>query len=321
MAGKGESRKQRGRRLSISSECGLESLEQRVLPAADLIFTAAEVKVKTDPAEGSNQYVVDVNYTIKNIGSTGVDLSGAQLNSSSDNIKFRVYKSIDETLDGNDPLAFSTDFDLGDTVSDVLDPNETESGTTSKNFAADPNFNFLIFLVDSTLQAAEQNENNNVFVFDASKPELIGGSGIIGIPPKATSTIDSQLTVRDLNTLNFNGGGFGVSVDGAEAKDKLFLHKTVVGGQKLRIAGTKLKLGSTTIGTVTSVIPTSDNGFQMSMQINFNGEVNRDVLNKLMRNISLRPGAKSVGMRTAHFQVKDNLENFSNVKDRPIQVS
>lgn len=307
------------RRGRSGAALGVESLEVRVLPAVDLIVSAGSMTVSADPPAGSNLYNVTVSITLKNLGTTPIDLTNVA-NDPTDNVNIQLYLSMDNVLDGGDSTAFSgSHFSLVDNGPHVIGQNEEWGVGSGRQFLARQTFNYLIFKVDYNDKVTESNENNNTLVVDAQAVKLLGGGGTVNAAPKATVAIDTSLTVRDLNTVNFNGGNFGVLVDGAQVKDK-FLLKTGEGAERLRLAGKKLKLGATTIGTVTKVIPTAGNSFEMSLRVELTGEVSRDVLNRALRNLSFRPGAKSSGTRTVQFQVKDNLENFSEVAETTVQV-
>ena len=319
----GERKLRTGKRQwrTLGAECAVESLEGRVLPAVDLIVSAGSMTVSTDPPVGSNLYGVNLQFTVKNLGTTPIEMTGVA-NDPSDNVKIQVYLSLDGVLDGGDPLAFvGQTFSLIDNGSHLLGQNQTGGLGAGKQFLARETFNFLIFKVDFDNQVTESNENNNTFVFDAQAVTLVGGGGVIFIGPKVTAPIDFTVRVRDLNTVNFVGGNFGVLISDAQPKEKLSMLQSGEGADRLRMTGKKLKLGGTTIGTVTKVIPTASNSFEMSLRVDFTGEVSRNVLQRLMQNLSFRAGAKSTGVRTAKFQVKDNLENLSNTTERAIQVT
>lgn len=296
-----------------------ETLETRVLPAVDLIISAASVNIQTDPPVGSNQYSVAYQFTVKNLGTTPVDVNGVA-NDISDNVLIRVYGSLDATLDNSDSPIFSFSNTLVDNGSKILAQNETASVSTAQPFLARQTMNFWIFKVDNDDKISESNENNNTFAVNIQVPSLIEVAGTSNIGPKQLGKIHDNVTVRDLNTTNFEGGNLGIVIDGAQAKEKFFL-KEGTGAERIRLTGSKLKLGGKTVGTVTKVLPNDGNSFQMSLQINFTGNVSRDNLNRIIRNLKFRTGINSTGNRTAHIQVKDNLENLTNVIDRTIHVT
>jgi len=297
-----------------------ETLETRVLPAVDLIISAAAVNVQSDPPLGSNQYIVSYQFTVKNLGTTPVDVNGVA-NDISDNVLIRIYGSLDATLDNSDLPVFNFSHTLIDNGPKVLAQNETAGIVGAQGFLARQTMNFWIFKVDNDDKISESNENNNTFAVNIQPPSMIEVMGTSNIGPKESGTIHNEVTVRDLNTTNFQGGNLGIVIDGAQAKDKFLPFKVGTGEDRLRLTGAKLKLGSKTIGTVTKVLPKADNGFQMSLQVEFTGEVSRDNLNRLIRNVRFRAAPTSTGNRTAHIQIKDNLENFSNVIDRTIHVT
>lgn len=296
-----------------------EVLETRILPAVDLILSTATINITGDPAVGSNQYSISLLYKMKNLGTTPIDVTGVA-GDPSDNVRVQVYGSLDSTLDGGDTPAFSFDFDLVDNGSHLLNQNDEAGAVLGTTFLARQTLNFLILKVDYNNAVTESNETNNTFVLNVQNPTLKEVAGTSNIGPKQIGTIHNDLTVRDLNTTNFLGGNFGITIDGAQAREKFFL-KDGVGAERLRIAGSKLKLGAQKIGTVTKVLPNDSNGFQMSLQVEFTGDVSRDTLNRVLRNLSFKTTANSTGDRTAHIQVKDNLENFTNVIDRTIHVT
>lgn len=310
----------RRRRTSKRAESALESLETRILPAVDLIISTATVNITGDPAVGSNQYSLNILYKVKNLGTTPIDLTGVA-NDPSDNVQIRIYASMDTVVDAGDGNALGFDFDGIDNGPHVIGQNEESGLTAGVVFNARQTFNFFIVKVDFDGQVTESNENNNTFVIDAQDVSLVGGGGTVNVAPKATVPLDPTVKVRDLNTVNFKDGNFGATVTGAQLKDKFLLTQTGEGDDRLRMAGKKLKLGSKTIGTVVKVVPKESNAFQMSLRVEFTGDVNRDVLHRLMRNLSFRPGAKSTGSRLVQFQVKDNLENLSNVTETTVQIT
>ena len=112
-----------------------ESLETRVLPAVDLIVSEASYKITSDPFAGSDQYQLEFDFTIKNLGTTSVDLTGAPGNLS-DNVLVRIYLSQDDILDGSDQNAFSGDFNLGDGGSTVIGQNQEFDAMVSGPFTA-----------------------------------------------------------------------------------------------------------------------------------------------------------------------------------------
>ncbi|MCA9098934.1 MAG: hypothetical protein KDA36_11125, partial [Planctomycetaceae bacterium] len=100
-----------------------ETLETRVLPAVDLIVSAASLSITGDPPVGSNQYSINFSYKIKNLGTTPIDLTGVA-NDVSDNVRNRVYGSLDENLDVGDPLGIGFDLTLVDNGPHVLNQND-----------------------------------------------------------------------------------------------------------------------------------------------------------------------------------------------------
>ncbi|MCA9092619.1 MAG: hypothetical protein KDA68_03980 [Planctomycetaceae bacterium] len=312
--------KRRNRREWDMGGAACESLETRVLPAVDLIVSEASYKITSDPFAGSDQYQLEFDFTIKNLGTTSVDLTGAPGNLS-DNVLVRIYLSQDDILDGSDQNAFSGDFNLGDGGSTVIGQNQEFDAMVSGPFTANQGFRYLIIKVDSTNKVSESNESNNAFAVDAQKPELHGQTTDIFFNPKGKGALNNTLFVRDLNTINFQGGNFGVTVTGAQQKDKFLFLKSGTGPDRIRKAGNKIKMGSQTIGTVTQVLPTQDNGFQMTWRVDFTGEVNRDALSRIMRSVGFRPSVNATGSRGLQFQVKDNLENLSNVSSRTMHIS
>ncbi|MFO1021683.1 MAG: CARDB domain-containing protein [Planctomycetales bacterium] len=310
----------RRRARFTGSSSPVEALEAKVLPAVDLIVNAVDLKLFDPPPAGSNQYFVNITVHIQNLGTSPVDVTGVKDNLS-DNVKVSVFGSKDTVWDNSDVKAISADFTPGgDNGSVILNQNGTSFEGRGFDYSANPNYNYLIFVVDPDNKVAESNGNNNTFVLDISKPILTGGSGILGAPVNEISPIDLNLDVKDLNSTDFNGGNLGVTIDGAQAKDKLLVKKVGTGPDKIHAAGTHLKIGSQTIGTITKVVPTADNNFQQSMQIQLTGTVSRDNLKRVLEAIALRPAKTSTGNRTAHFQIKDNTENFSNVTDRSIEI-
>lgn len=310
----------RTRKEQISPASALESLETRILPAVDLVISEAYVTIKGDPPAGSNSFLLNLGFTVKNLGTTPVEVNGVA-GDLSDNVKVRIYGSLDTTLDAGDHQVVFPDTPVGiDNGSKVLNQNDETGIGSGLTLNASQSFNYFIFFVDFDNKIVESNGNNNTFAVDVSKIEILGGSGTVNAPKKVATPLDTDLKIRDLNTLDFNGGNFGVTVDGAQFKDKLSITKSGTGADKLRIAGTHLKLGAQTVGNVKKVIPTSGNNFQQALQIEFTGSISRDQLTRLLHNVSLKPAKTSSGTRQVHFQVKDNLENLSNVIDRDIAI-
>lgn len=305
--------------MNLSSS-PVEALEAKVLPAVDLIVSKATVKITGDPPAGSNSFVLNVTAYAKNLGTSPIDLTGDP-NSAADNINIRVYGSLDANLDASDSQVIfpdlATAFDNG---SHILNQNQESGLSSGLSVTASQKFNYFLFVVDPDNKVAESNGNNNVLAIDVSKIEIVGGAGTVNAPKKGTTALDTDIKIRDLNTTDFKGGNFGVTVDNAQVKDKLYVIKSGTGADKLHVAGTHLKLGAQTIGTVKKVLPTSDNNFQQSLQIDFTGSISRDQLTRLLHNVSLKPAKTSSGTREVHFQVKDNLENLSNVTDRAVAI-
>lgn len=305
------------RRTASNRWCGIDGLEQRLLPTVDLALTTASAEIKAGPQpQGVQEYEMLLKWSTKNLGDEAFALNGDPL-SGDDNIKVRVYGSKDLSLNSGDTdvLGYDLMFNVGGNPT-LIQPNQTLHRSATVKIAPHSNNRYLIFKVDPDNKVIEPDGGNNVFVVDVFSGQLKNVPDAMSVEAGVTQAIAPQGEILDVSSTSFTKIEF-FSNQGQEGDRFVFL-KSGKGQEKLRIVGDQLKYGKEVLAQV--IQQEAGNGKNVFvMSLTFTAKYNRAWTNHLLQQIAIRPGKDSTGVRTVIPSVYD--ESGVNCKPHPITVT
>lgn len=294
-------RRRRGVTLCRSGH-SLDALESRVLPAVDLVITGFSwdfLPSQTNP----NGYVSHLEVTIKNAGTTTVDLAG-NAHDLSDNVVIDTAFSADTNFGNNDDSPTGSLTIAGpvtDNISFPLAPNQERSFLIVAEVPTmqGVGVNYFLFKVDTTNVVAESDETNNLAVEPISPGGLapaFWGDFQHQISAGPPATVDPSVHFYALMLGDLNGSKVTVTNQTVKPGDTLGLRKTTYDGETLRRSGSLLKLGHEIVGGVEGGKKGAD------LQISFNQKVNVQMLNQVMKNVTLKAKKSQTGQRAIKFE-------------------
>lgn len=288
---------------TISEAAGFESLEGRILPAADLIVSFIEYPSITGSLSVANEYTFNVAVTIKNVGDTTADLSGASFNLN-DNVSIKAVFSSDNAYDpsDDDKLAGTAVIsgELADSVTITLAPNAERVVNMSGTFQAGVGKIFFICVVDSTNVMAESSESNNSSPFNLNYSlytpyvKRLNDSLGLNVLPGKTTVLLPGATVVDVNTTEFELSILEVKmspvVDGR--KDIYAFQNTTHNGEALKRKGGFIRLGDKTVASI------AGGKKQTTLRIIFEQGAETPVINQILQNLTFKSKKSQLGERS-----------------------
>lgn len=298
--------KARGKRRhdwsTISRSAGFESLEGRILPAADLIVSFIEYPSITGSLSVANQYTFKSAVTIKNVGDTTADLSGTPFNLN-DNVRVKAVFSSDNAYDPSDDgkLAGTAVIsgELADSVTITLAPNAERIVNMTGTFQAGVGKDFFICIVDSTNVIAESSESNNSSPFNLNysfySPHIkrLNDSQGMSVLPGKTTVLLPGATVVDVNTTEFELSILEVKMTPvAGRKDIYAFQNTTLNGEALKRKGGFIRLGDKTVASI------AGGKKQTTLRIIFEQGADTPVINQILQNLTFKSKKSQLGERS-----------------------
>lgn len=291
-----------------------EQLEVRLLLTPDLEIESMEAGFLQEATRESNGDVTAslfIKMSRQNIGTTAVQLNGGTPDPS-DDVIIKFFLSADTVLSPADQLVGIAQ------LTATFAPNgggEDVSEETGE-FTVKSIGNFIIAFIDADDIINESNESNNLFVMDIRTPAVrFTGAGSNNGGKSRVASVDPFVGFLDGNSVNYNGGQIQANMTNAQDGEFLQIFRNGRGPDKIKAAGTRLKIGRRIVGTV--------NGNKTdSLTIDFNADVDQVDVQRVLRSIGYKVVTDSPGTRNFTFQMKDPTTGIlSNLASKNVNIN
>lgn len=291
-----------------------EQLEVRLLLTPDLEIVSMEpgfLQEVTRETNGDNTASLFTKMFRRNIGTTAVQLNSGTPDPN-DDVVIKFFLSADTVLSPADALVGSVRL----TATFAPNGGGEDVSQLAGEFTVKSIGNFIIAFIDANNIIAESNESNNLFVMDIRTPSVeITGVGGNNAGKKRVASVDPAIGFLDGNSANYNGGQIQASMTNAQAGEFLQIFRNGRGQDKIRAAGTQLKIGSRVVGTVTG-------NKTASLTIDFNADLDQVDVQRILRTIGYKVVTDSPGTRNFTFRMKDPTTGIlSNLASKNVNIN
>ncbi len=258
----------------------------------------------------------DATFSVKidNVGTTSADLTGGTPDDATDNVFIGFFASSNATLDGGD--TFLGDFNVG-TFFPTINAGGSQQVNIGNSFTLPigSGSSFIIGKIDSNNVLTETSEINNFKVLDIQTPHVqFTGNGANNNGKQRVASVDPSVGFLDGNSVNYNGGQILANMTDAQDGEFLQIFRNGRGQDKVRAAGSQLKIGRRVVGTVTG-------NKTASLTIDFNADVDQVDVQRVLRSIGYKVVTDSPGTRNFTFQMKDpTTGTLSNLASKNVNI-